>query len=279
MEMTSFGGILRNTDQIIDRHLLGSKDGPKRFRHKRVALDLKQAPHGFNAQVMLEDLIKKIRRNLESRGAEYGQSSENWRTTLQPNIDEKNNKSKETKLEKGIAKALKASGRMDWWNQMPIASGLVGKHADTRRAIDLVHRLDDRGSNYEFVELKVRSDTPLFALMEIVLYGLVYLVLRKQPKWLPEASGDASVFSAHNVGLRVLAPKDYFKRFHHLAWLEEQLNDALPKIVESLDFGEQFGMNVRSHWPSTLEEWDDKILGDDSRLLSCLADWRTAFSR
>jgi hypothetical protein len=130
--------------------------------------------------------------------------------------------------------------------------------------------------------MKIDSDTggaPLFALMEIVLYGVVYLVLRKERKWLPEAPGDPCVFAAHNVGLRVLAPKDYFKRFHHLAWLEEQLNDALPKIVESLDFGEHFGMTVSSHWPSTLEEWDDNILGDDSRLLSCLADWQPAFPR
>jgi hypothetical protein len=271
MEMASFGGILCGTDQIIDRHLLGSNHDPKRsFRHKRVALDLIKSPQGFQAQAMLKELVEQIRLNPKKQ-EDQGQSSENWREEQKPEYHPKN-ESDETRLERNIVKALKKAERFDWWNQMPIVSGLAGKHADRRRAIDLVHRRTGHESHYYFVELKVDSDTPLFALMEIVLYGLVYLVLRK----VPEVSKGAKMFAAQDIGLRVLAPKEYFKRFA-LGWLERELNEALPKIVEEFDFGEQFRMTVSSHWPSNLKIWDDGILANDSDLLSCLEDWQPAF--
>lgn len=274
--MASFGGILAGTDPIIDKHLSGAPDKNRSYRHKREALGLRQTPSQLDAAEMLRLLVKQIRDNLGNRDSlSIGNSSENWREEKEPNHSE-NNTSNETRLERKLVQALTRADRVDWWNQMPIASGLVGVHADRRRAIDLVHRCDGEENRYELVELKVDSDTPLFALMEIVLYGLVYLVLRKERDWLPEISRTAKMFDARSVGLRVLAPKEYYARYK-LRWLEEALNRALPGIIAERQLGASFAMEVSSHWPIQLEQWDEAILKSDSRLLSCLREWEPAF--
>jgi len=180
-----------------------------------------------------------------------------------------------------IAQALRAleekrKEKSNWWNQMPIASGLVSSIDDRRRAIDLVHRHDRSGKRYDFVELKIDSDTPLFALMEILRYGNVYLVLRESRDWLPEVSRALPVFNAEHVGLRVLAPKIYYGNLN-LYWLQEKINLALPQIIKEYPYDLTLTMDISSHWPTQLEEWDETILSNDSRLLSLLNKWNPAY--
>ncbi len=66
------------------------------------------------------------------------------------------NRSPEVTLERALMDACVSLKRHDWTNQVPLVSGLEGPDSHRRRAIDLVHRRDDR--SIEFVELKVSSD-------------------------------------------------------------------------------------------------------------------------
>jgi hypothetical protein len=110
-------------------------------------------------------------------------------------------------LERALVGACVTVGRHDWWNQIPISSGLVNGYAGKRRAIDLVkHR---GGRSYEFVELKIASNTALYATVEILQYGFVWL-LSRQFRVRLGYSGD-SLLDADDVRLNVLAGKSYFQ--------------------------------------------------------------------
>ena len=278
--MKPLGGILAGTDQIIDQYLLGIKNSDSSegsYRHKE---DVSKLNHYFDAEEMLRALVKQIRKNLNERDEKLiGNSSENWREGgkhIKDNLSA-HNTSKEILLERNIAQFLKKEFGDDshWWNQMPIASGLVKATADRRRAIDLVHRHDPDGKRYDFVELKIESDTPIIALMEILRYGLVYLVLRKKRDWLPEASREQPVFNAAHVGLCVLAPKSYYDNFKFdLSWLQDKINNALAQIINEPQLDLILKMEINSYWPVQLEKWDKEIL---ERPKSILRDWKPAY--
>ena len=265
--------ILSGTKDIINRCFLGSSHGTKSYRHISEARRLRGSPVNFDAETMLRRLLDQIRINLECRNTE-STSQSNWRDDPLRKISP-NNKSTEVRLERAIA-ALDRKPR-DWWNQMPIASGIVRSQADRRRAIDLIHDCSDGDNEFDFIELKIDSDNPLFALMEIVLYGLVYLALRTQPDALSQASRDARVFKAEKINLRVLAPGDYYKPYS-LDWLHDELNAALATITRE-QFAGRLSMTVSSHWPDALEVWNEKILTDQQTLLSVLdiGNWHKAY--
>lgn len=276
MSKDRMNGILANTDRIIDKCLLGDADGKRHYWQAREGKKLDKPLPGFVAKTMLQALLEQIGNNLKQRDRDaIGNSIQNWRKEIQPNLDAKN-KSKEVRLERKIALALKSKERNDWWNQMPIASGLIDSDADRRRAIDLVHRRNDDGTSFDFIELKIDSDTPLFALMEIVLYGLVYLVLRNDRDWLPECSRGAGVFKAQEIGLCVLAPKQFY-RGYKLGWLEHKLTAAFSLIIKNMPL-EKLTITVSSHWPTQFEEWDESVLSDETRLNSILERWTPEFS-
>jgi hypothetical protein len=112
-------------------------------------------------------------------------SEENWRWhRLQPQIAA-HNTSPEVVLERAIAAACQRTGRTDWANQVPVASGLIDGATDGRRAIDLVHQCSER--HFELIELKIASDTPLYAAVEIIGYGCIWLLARAHPPSLKSA--------------------------------------------------------------------------------------------
>lgn len=273
--MKTLGGIFTGTDQIISQYFLGLKDseiGKRSYLHKGESVNLKRE---FDAHEMLDALVKQIKKNLNDRSSK-GNSTENWRESIQTNLDP-SNKSKEIKLERKIAQKLESEfgDKSPWWNQMPIASGLVSSTADRRRAIDLVHRHEPDGKQYDFVELKIDSDTPLFALMEILRYGLVYLALREKRDWLPEISREKLVFDAEHIGLIVLAPQKYYMDCGlDLSWIEAIINRELPIIISGLKLSRPLAMDISSHFPDQLKEWDEKIL---ARPLSVLDNWKAAY--
>ena len=136
------------------------------------------------------------------------------------------NKSPEVCLERAIVRTMKTlePKRLSWVNQVPIASGLVNATADRSRKIDLVHILG--GGTFEFIELKVRSDTPLFAAMEILKYGLVYAFCRYAGRVQQSIFKDPELREAKRINLRVLAPAAYYENYD-LSWLEVSLNEGL----------------------------------------------------
>ena len=218
--------ILTGLDAIFDRHLRVEQIGSSlpHHRHRTSALRLSEGrPVGFDARHLLEEAYARLVSNLERspRFARSGPSQENWRFDKQLDHSAQN-ASPETTLERAIARA---AGR-DWANQVPAASGLWDHVADKRRAVDLVRRFGDR--RFELIELKVESDTPLRAAVEIVQYGLLYALARERyPEW---ERGRQELLQAKEVHLRVLAPIGYYAPFS-LGWLEHDLDAGLRALA------------------------------------------------
>lgn len=136
-----------------------------------------------------------------------------------PDIDVRN-ADPEIKLERAIV-CTHTRSPTNWANQMPTSSGFVGPRADKHRNIDLIHRCEDGA--YEFIELKVNSDTPLYAAMEILQNAVLYIFSRENEqkmKWgsvNPKPLREATV-----IHLRVLAPRSYYEGYN-LDWLEKNI--------------------------------------------------------
>jgi hypothetical protein len=82
---------------------------------------------------------------------------------------------------------------------------------------------------WEFIELKVNSDTPLYAAMEILQYGLLFLFSRHHQQEL-QYDTSKELLQATQIHLKVLAPSRYYTSNragapYQLQWLEESLNE------------------------------------------------------
>jgi hypothetical protein len=211
------GGILAGIEDILGRHL-----GVANVRTRSTCNKLSDAPPpGFDAASLIEDILARIETNkLASNGAKK-RSAQNWRFEKQLKIAETNSSPEKT-LEKAMARLTGD----DWANQVPTASGLVNGTNDRHRNLDLVFRVSrDR---FEFIELKVDSDTPLYAAMEVLQYGILYLAWRLNG-WQTEARG-TPLLAAKTVHLRVLAPLAYYRNFQ-LDWLERALTAGLQTAI------------------------------------------------
>ena len=266
--------ILDGVESIINKHLLGTAVGSVSYRHLKSARAFGNTAQVIDAEGLLSELLAKIKSNLA--GASHrSMSNQNWRQDVKPTISSKN-ESKEVLLERNFAQRISTNEKPPcWWNQMPVASGLVGPNADRRRAIDLVHR-DSKSEVFDFIELKIASDTPLYALMEIVLYGLIYLALREAPDFLSETSKKSPVLQARKINLRVLAPKAYFSGFQFFSF-QQHLNAGFEKLLAKEKDG--LAMSIGSYWHPELDRWEDgkpkSLDGLDS--LFAIETWKPAF--
>ncbi len=137
-------------------------------------------------------------------------SPENWRFKPVPEISIQN-KSLEKCLEKAIAQLAcdKRPGWVDWANQVPVASGIVDRYTDKKRAIDLVKRI--ASEKFQFIELKTGSDNPFYAAHELLGYFAFYLFARNSSKQLPRnRSPQPELLSAKRIELIVLAPVSFY---------------------------------------------------------------------
>ena len=92
-----------------------------------------------------------------------------------------------------------------WTNQCPVASGIVDPSSDRRRAVDLVHASDE---TVRLVELKWASDTPAYALFQVLEYGLAYVFARLHRTEL--GLERRRLLHASEVRLEVIGPAGYF---------------------------------------------------------------------
>jgi hypothetical protein len=272
---TNWNGVLRGTEEVIDRHIPHEKYS---FWHGRFGKALTNRPSGFSARTLLDDLMAEIERNVrtvrESEGAQLGKSEKNWRE-LSPTKQHETRRA-ERDLEHKISNTVGlGDSEWIWWNQMPIASGLVGHRADRTRAIDLASRCKKDPSHYRLIELKVTpsSGTPMFAMIEIVLYALVYLVLRKNrgEKWLSVDWLRADIFSAKRIDLCVLAPVDYYEGYD-LGWLEQDLTTALAYVCKE-NFGDALTMTLTNCALTGIPKWSDVNLEDRRTLQGLATEW------
>lgn len=169
-----------------------------------------------------------------ARGGPGSASQENWRWCKPQTFISKQNRSAEVVLERAIATAFHAAHREDWANQVPVASGVVRSSAERRRAIDLVHQRGE--GHYEFIELKVASDTPLYAAFEIINYVGVWLLSRKDGCGKP-------LLEAKRIDARVLAPAAYYAPFS-LGPIEQILDQELREYGARYGADLSFGFEV-----------------------------------
>jgi hypothetical protein len=179
-------------------------------------------------------------------------SSENFRWFKPQLTLGQNNKSPETTLERALIGACCRLGRTDWANQVPLISGLEGPHTHKRRAVDLVHR--SASDHAEFVELKVGSDTPLFAASEIVLYGLLWLLARRDRHRLSFSA--SPLLNARHLRLSVLAPQAFYAGME-LRDMAEFFNGGLMALGHDCGLELEFGFDAFSGgfcWPAALSD-------------------------
>ncbi len=259
------GSITDGVTKIIDKALDLSHIGKApHFKHKKSCLSLKSTPAGFDADLVILQIYEQLVNNFKDPSNRFhsrGPSTENWRFKKIPDIA-KYNKSKEKTLEKAIVKLPSC----DWVNQVPTSSGLVSATSDKLRNIDLVYRLGLR--EFEFIELKVESDTPMFAAFEIVINGLIYLL---STEFYPKSNIDKEILSAKAIHLQTLAPQNYYSRCS-LAWLEKELNEGLKKLLAT-KFGRRIAMDFSfTSFPNSFT-WPCK----DKELLGALNSRATVY--
>jgi hypothetical protein len=215
--------ILSGIGNLVDAWLqVEPKGKPPYYRHRAAANALTRRDSPISGtQDFLEASYAQIHSNwlAASEAGLSRQSKENWRWKRHLDLGD-GNKSPELKLERAIVGACGD----DWSNQLPTASGLVGPAANRRAAVDLVFREDP--STYSLIELKVASDTPLFAAIEILMYGLLFVWSKNNWEELGYDVQAQPVLAASTVTLGVLAPGSYYDGFD-LTTLASALDSGL----------------------------------------------------
>lgn len=251
--------ICSGLDDIIDNHLrvadIGSSAPHYAFIKSALRLSEK-APKQFNAELLLSEMLSCVENNWQSSPRRFSNrpSKENWRWEKQCNIAP-HNPSLEKTLEKTIVKVTEE----DWINQVPTASGLYSEQHDKQRNIDLVHRL--QAGEYEFFELKVNSDTPLKASMEVVQYAILYIFSRLHYTLTEQKSHE--LMQAKAIHLCVLAPSKYFTRYNFF-WLARSLDIGLKTFLANQSFTMDFQFMkfpLSFIWPCSDQDCAAALLG------------------
>ena len=234
--------------------------GITKLRHRSALTHLSD----FDGPMLVETIHRTIENNY-ARGcasANKDRSRENWRwPVLQPQISE-HNRSPEVVVERAIAAACKRLDRTDWANQVPVASGLIASGSERRRAIDLVHRRGER--HFELIELKIASDTPLYAAIEIILYGCIWLIARSD-----KPSRESALLDGDHIDLRVLAPTSYYAPY-----VLRNIEATLEKGVRAL--GQRHGITLTFAFQLLDKQIQPGTFPDDQQLLALLDHPRSA---
>ena len=239
--------VLTGVEGMVDKWLRLQPIGlPPYYRHKTAALALSDPVNRiYGTEKFLTDAYNRIHKNwcnaVSAGKSSYSQENWRWKRHLETSSA---NKSPEVTLERAIVSALGEN----WSNQMPTASGLVGAHSDKRSSVDLVWRKDP--DSYSFFELKVESNTPLFAAIEILLYGLLFVWSRNNQAELEYDTEIQPVLRASKVELCSLAPRKFYQEFN-LRNLSDSINQGLSTFQYRRDLElsfnfVQFGSTISS---------------------------------
>ncbi|MGK0473197.1 MAG: hypothetical protein ACJAR0_003693 [Candidatus Azotimanducaceae bacterium] len=215
--------ILEGVGLLVDDWLeVAPKGQPPYYRHKTAANELSTRTSTITGtREFLELSYRQIDNNWQ-KAKESGlsrKSNQNWRWKRHLELSPKN-QSPELLLERKIVN----EGGENWSNQMPVASGLVGPATDKRAAVDLVRRENE--TKFTFIELKVGSDNPLFAAIEILLYGLLFVWSKNNVDVLGYDAANQPVLAATEVTLCILAPDEYYSGYK-LTNVSEAIDSAL----------------------------------------------------
>jgi hypothetical protein len=175
--------------------------------------------------VEMRDRIQKNWRRY--REPDRWPTRKNWALRVAPDFSSNPTKYIEKQLQKEIAIALELEG---WGNDMPTASGLVDSRS-RQMNVDIVHELTD---GIELFEVKVASDTPYDAALQILRYGAIYTLYRLEPELASRFRWNR-VLRAERVALKVLAPPGYYASSDvDLRSLEKQLDRQVGHFAVSM---------------------------------------------
>ena len=258
--------ILNGIGHLVDEWLnIEPKGTPPYYRHRAAANSLTRRDIPITGtREFLNASYARIRQNwLAAIDAGYtNPSKENWRWKRHLDLGP-GNRSPELLLERAIVNACGDN----WSNQMPTASGLVGPATDKRAAVDLVYRKDS--TTYSLIELKVASDTPLFAAIEILMYGLLFVWSKENQDDLGYNLETQPVLAANTITLCVLAPNDYYRKFD-LTTLASTLDSGLAEFGKQheLELGFEFCQLGADYAPDSTPELTQSAISNRSPVWS-----------
>ena len=263
--------IFKGTDAIINRSLFGMGSG-KYQRVGSLRLLLQSNLDRLDAAALVRSLYQHMLARCQNESGNFSRraSSENWRFTLNTRISTRNT-SREKQVEKRIARLAQEGqlSRNEWANQVPVASGLLDHKADEKACLDLVQQTGS--GRFDFIELKMSTGSghALFAALEVLRYGVVYLLSRRSARDLGYVVGGPGLLGAERVRLVVLAPAEYYRGASQelLQSLCSALNaglaaecprEGLSGLRMEIDF-EQFADSFE--WPCSDDELIRAVLG------------------
>lgn len=239
------------------------------YRHRSALIGLSEhPPEQFDGVAFVETAFRHILQNWRQclAAMTHNPSNENWRW-FNPKLGiSPQNQSPEVTLERLIVNLTRHVGREDWSNQVPVGSGLIKGGGDRRRAVDLVRRVDDNA--FELIELKIESDNALYAGIEILQYGIIWLLSREHRKFL--GYSDKPLLDASTVKLVVLAPANYYAGLK-LSWFEDGLNRGLKSL------GRQYGNCDLSFAYQAFPSWFSWPGTDSAKVIKALEQRMGAF--
>lgn len=124
------------------------------------------------------------------------------------------NPSNEKRLEKAVAMLAEREHMPEWFNQCPVASGIVDSDSNKHNSVDLVYWTGLSGGA-RLVELKWGKPTtrsnPRTALRQLLRYGVAYLFCRVHRAELPlHGQNYRPLMDASHVALEVAAPTKFY---------------------------------------------------------------------
>ena len=163
------------------------------------------------------------------------------------------NQSPEKMLEKSVAILADQQHMRDWFNQCPVATGIADPYADGGRRIDLVQL---SGRAVRLVELKWNSDTPVYALFEVLEYGLAYLLARIRRRDFGLSTQPLMLDRVDQVRLEVVGPQAFFhNRVRHQLEFFPSMDKALASFAAAQSDG-ALSMSLRA---LSFPAWFDRV--------------------
>jgi hypothetical protein len=211
-------GLFTNADTLISEAL--SLKPHQKLRQKTISRNVELSPETvINIEALVPKLYAQIEQNWQGRLP----SKPNWQLRRVTSLAA-HNLSPEVLLERAIVILAQRGLLEGWYNQMPIASGLINQNFDKKAAVDWVRY---NGDSAELIELKCTSDTPLYAAFEILRYGLAYLFCYLHRKEF--GFEDYPLMQLHKLSLKVLAPHEFYNQ-HDLSLLATALETGLRQL-------------------------------------------------
>lgn len=224
---------------------------------------------------LVSELYDRMTANFSGRL--HAPSSMLWRCRRASDI-QYDNRNPETILEKAVANLADTGHMPDWFNQCPVASGITDSSKDRRRAIDLIHLSEGKA---RLVELKWASNTPAYALFEVLEYGLAYLfaLLNARELHLQQRR----LMQVDQVALEVVAPSafyehetqsDLFANMNNAVgkFAAEKTGGALAMSLQALSFPAEFDRIPFDDGRAVKNRCRDGTLSDETSMV------RNAFS-